>query len=87
VESRTTSQVRSHAQKFFLKMLKIEKERKKNLKKGVTNPSRTELDLLEALQQHPLTAHTPQEVLHFLRKEPKPRRAPPSPQKDSAAER
>lgn len=36
VQTRTTAQVRSHAQKFFLKLHKIEKERKKNAKKGIT---------------------------------------------------
>ena len=42
VQTRTTPQVRSHAQKFFLKLFKIEKERKKNLKKGITEPSKTD---------------------------------------------
>lgn len=42
VETRTTSQVRSHAQKFFLKLQKLEKERKRNLKKGITSQSRSE---------------------------------------------
>lgn len=42
VETRTTSQVRSHAQKFFLKIIKIEKERKKNLKKGILLASKAD---------------------------------------------
>lgn len=87
MESRNTSQVRSHAQKFFLKLVKIEKERKKNLKKGITAPSRTEMDLLATLAQHTITASTPTEVLHFLRKDPKQRPLPTSLEKDSAGER
>lgn len=42
VQTRTTAQVRSHAQKFFLKLHKIEKERKKNAKKGIQEPSKTD---------------------------------------------
>lgn len=79
--------MRSHAQKFFLKLVKIEKERKKNLKKGLTVPSSTEMDLLAALAQHTITANTPPEVLHFLRKDPKPRPLPASLEKDSAGNR
>lgn len=79
--------MRSHAQKFFLKLVKIEKERKKNLKKGLTAPSRTEMDLLDTLAQHTITANTPPEVLHFLRKEPKPRPLAGPLEKDSVGER
>jgi hypothetical protein len=68
--------VRSHAQKFFLKLVKIEKERKKNLKKGLTTPSHAEEELLTALMQEELTANTPAEVLHFLRKDSKERPQP-----------
>jgi hypothetical protein len=46
VETRNTSQVRSHAQKFFLRIEKIEKERKKNQKKGILLPSAAEKELI-----------------------------------------
>lgn len=42
VQTRSTAQVRSHAQKFFLKLLKIMKERKKNAKKGIVDPSKAD---------------------------------------------
>jgi hypothetical protein len=49
VQTRTTAQVRSHAQKFFLKLHKIEKERKKNAKKGISEPSQTDQELTKSL--------------------------------------
>ena len=55
VETRTTAQVRSHAQKFFLKLNKVEKERKKNLKKGITEPSKNDLDLTKSLLEQTVT--------------------------------
>lgn len=82
VETRTTSQVRSHAQKFFLKLHKIEKERKKNLKKGITAVSKAEHDLALTLREEALSPDTPPEILHFLRKEPQPGSRPPPEQKE-----
>lgn len=79
--------MRSHAQKFFLKLLKIEKERKKNLKKGLTIASRADQELIATLALYPLTADTPTEVLHFLRKEVPARASETSAGKDSAGER
>jgi hypothetical protein len=49
VQTRTTAQVRSHAQKFFLKLHKIEKERKKYAKKGISEPSHTDQELTKSL--------------------------------------
>jgi hypothetical protein len=59
VSSRTTSQVRSHAQKFFLKLHKIEKDRKKCLKKGISDVSRADEELVQSLKQIATTSNTP----------------------------
>lgn len=42
VKSRTGSQVRSHAQKFFIKLNKISKERKKCKNRDLIDPSEIE---------------------------------------------
>lgn len=69
VQTRTTAQVRSHAQKFFLKLHKIEKERRKSAKKGITEPSRTDEELTKSLFEQSISPETPPEILAFLRVE------------------
>jgi len=58
---------------------KIEKERKKNLKKGISEPSKADIDLSETLLEQTITANTPAEILHFLRREAP---VPPAPAQD-----
>jgi hypothetical protein len=66
VSSRTTSQVRSHAQKFFLKLHKFEKDRKKCIKKGISGACRADEELVQTLSHISITPNTPHEILHFL---------------------
>jgi hypothetical protein len=50
-----------------MKIKKIEKERKKNGKKGINNPSPSEIMLLESINQFTLTNSTPSEIRHFVK--------------------
>lgn len=59
VANRTGAQVRSHAQKYFLKINKIIKDRKKIKGKKMPDITETELELKEHFARHPLTTHTP----------------------------
>ena len=59
VKTRTGSQVRSHAQKFFIKLSKIAKERKKCKNKDLMKPSDIENDILSNFSERDITDNTP----------------------------
>ena len=69
VKTRTGSQVRSHAQKFFIKLTKIAKERKKCKNKDLIDPSEIEKEIMDKFSESDITTNTPQEVAAVIRKD------------------
>jgi hypothetical protein len=67
VAVRTGAQVRSHAQKYFLKISKIIKDRKKIKGKKMPEITETELELKDYFTCHSLTSQTPKEIIDLLR--------------------
>ena len=69
VKSRTGSQVRSHAQKFFIKLAKIAKERKKCKNRELMEPSEIEREILINFAAKDITDNTPSEIASLIQKD------------------
>ena len=69
VKSRNGSQVRSHAQKFFIKLAKIAKERKKLKNRELMEPSDIEREILSNFKTDSITDNTPSEITALIHKD------------------
>lgn len=66
VQTRTGSQVRSHAQKFFIKLVKFNKERKKGKNWDLVRPQEIEQEIIDLFTPADITPLTPKEIVSLL---------------------
>lgn len=69
MKTRTGSQVRSHAQKFFIKLGKIAKDRKKGKNRELMEPSEIEREILINFTARDITDNTPPEICALIYKD------------------
>lgn len=67
VKTRTGSQVRSHAQKYFIKLNRIRKERKKQKSKLPPEPTELEQEVISRFTESDISEKTPTELITLIR--------------------